>query len=237
MKRNQFFTTVGAAALCAMSLLSTTAQAQQAEVGSIAYLPQPAINQIEPAAGGNGVEPENNRRQWARYFEYEHREHCQNYVAPPDGWRVVNCDLQRIEQPVAMVQPLTVIEPAAGEVAPMIAHDHKIYFDFDRDNIRPTEQAEINATVSDIQSSRPSLVTVSGYADAAGTNAYNDDLSARRASNVAAALRAQGVAPDIIVTKAYGENNLAVPTADGVPLQDNRRVTVGFEVPGSTPGM
>ncbi|MEZ0262664.1 MAG: OmpA family protein [Alphaproteobacteria bacterium] len=232
MKRKQLFMSVTAAALCAAFIFnSNPAQAQQAEVGSIAYLPSASIYQIEPAAGGDvQASIEKDRRHWARFFEYEHREHCQSYVPPPAGWTFKNCQLERVGA-MQVSQTVTQIEPAAGPTTIVESYEprqHMVYFNFDRDDIRPSEQQTIITAASDILNSRASLVTVDGHADAAGSNAYNMDLSARRAQTIENALVANGVNRSIIETKHHGEENLAVQTPDGVPEQANRRASIIF---------
>lgn len=231
MKSKKFHLSVAAAALCAACLAYPTASsAQQAEVGSIAYLPTPSIYQIEPAAGGDTQSNiEQDRRHWARFFEYEHREHCQGYVEPPEGWVFKRCRLEPIAPPV-QVSTMTQIEPAAGGtvVGTYDMRSHMVYFDWDRDNIRPSEQPKISAAAQDIIQSRPSLVTIDGHADASGPNDYNMGLSSRRAQSVADALVSQGVSRDIISQDYHGEEDLAVETADGVRLEANRRASIQF---------
>ena len=62
-------------------------------------------------------------------------------------------------------------------------------------------------------------IQVEGYTDAKGTDAYNDDLSLRRADAFASALKEHGVGVDI-TTHGSGEKNPVAPneTSDG---QDN----------------
>jgi len=67
---------------------------------------------------------------------------------------------------------------------------------------------------------------VTGHADRAGSEAYNMELSLRRANAVRAALVARGVSPDSITVAGRGETEPDVPTADGVEEQVNRRVRI-----------
>ena len=67
---------------------------------------------------------------------------------------------------------------------------------------------------------------IEGHTDRAGSNAYNIDLSQRRAQSVAGYLQQQGIGSEIGTVDWEGETEPAVETADGVRLQENRRVEV-----------
>jgi outer membrane protein OmpA-like peptidoglycan-associated protein len=176
---------------------------------------------------------------WSVFMEYnQNREPCQHYVDPPAGYVLKGCDFYRVEK-VAMAEiqgppaPAT-IEPAAGEPAAILQPPVTVYFDWDKYNIRPSERAKLDSVISDIVQERPSLVVVAGHADASGPAAYNMKLSERRAQTIADAMIAQGVNPDVIDRQAYGETDLAVPTADGVRLEENRRTVIQYSIkPGN----
>lgn len=76
-------------------------------------------------------------------------------------------------------------------------------------------------------------VSVAGYADPRGSEAYNDELSLRRAANVAAVLMSAGVPRERIVIEAHGKSaaGRADGDFDGYALE--RRVTVRLQLPGS----
>src|SRR5262245_17375727 len=102
-----------------------------------------------------------------------------------------------------------------------------ILFDWDKSNINDAGQAVINQILADIQARGGSVnVSATGHADRAGSEEYNMALSLRRADSVREALIAGGVAADSITTAGRGESENAVPTADGVKEQANRRVEV-----------
>jgi hypothetical protein len=69
---------------------------------------------------------------------------------------------------------------------------------------------------------------VTGYADKAGRPAYNQRLSERRAEAVRRELERLGVPSSAVQVAAEGENDPAVPTADGVPEARNRRVVIAM---------
>ncbi|MGH8782456.1 OmpA family protein [Paraburkholderia sp.] len=74
----------------------------------------------------------------------------------------------------------------------------------------------------------PHLVVV-GHTDQAGSLAFNDRLSRRRAQSVAAFLIKQGIPARQIETAGRGKRDPLVPTADGVPNPMNRRVVIDIQ--------
>jgi OOP family OmpA-OmpF porin len=113
--------------------------------------------------------------------------------------------------------------PMAAE-APMMPETFIVYFDFDMSNINPAAQAVLNEVLAAVQSGAP--ISVTGHADRSGPEDYNMGLSLRRADAVREALIAGGVTADQITVSGRGEEEPAVPTADGVREQANRRVEI-----------
>src|SRR5438270_37113 len=74
---------------------------------------------------------------------------------------------------------------------------------------------------------------IAGYADPRGSDAYNDELSLRRAQAVAAVLMSAGVPGERILIEAHGktESTSAAGDLDAYALE--RRVTVRVELQGS----
>jgi outer membrane protein OmpA-like peptidoglycan-associated protein len=72
-------------------------------------------------------------------------------------------------------------------------------------------------------------VNVHGFTDTVGDEATNKELSEARADAVAAVLEENGVDPDRIRTRGFGERRLRVATPDGVDEPANRRVEVVLE--------
>ena len=68
---------------------------------------------------------------------------------------------------------------------------------------------------------------VVGHTDRAGTDAYNEGLSERRANAVTALMTSLGIPQSAIATSARGETTPRVPTEDGVRNPQNRRVEIG----------
>ena len=75
-------------------------------------------------------------------------------------------------------------------------------------------------------------VLIEGHTDSAGSEAYNLDLSQRRAREMENLLIVQGVDPKRIVTRAYGEDYPVASNATAAGRQQNRRVEVVVLNPG-----
>ncbi|MCF7559267.1 OmpA family protein [Sabulilitoribacter multivorans] len=81
----------------------------------------------------------------------------------------------------------------------------KIYFDFDRSNIREDAATTLNVLV-DLMKKYPSMeVEVSAHTDARGPDQYNLDLSKRRAASTLEYLVSQGIERSRLKSIGYGE--------------------------------
>jgi outer membrane protein OmpA-like peptidoglycan-associated protein len=112
-----------------------------------------------------------------------------------------------------------------------------IYFDFDKSYIRPDAAIELNKVV-EVMRKYPDLIIEGGsHTDSRGTFKYNEALSTRRANSTVQYIIEQGISPDRISAKGYGETQLVNGCADGVNCSEkehqfNRRtefVIVNYE--------
>ena len=164
-------------------------------------------------------ESNNVQEQNAYFYEFDRDEQCQGYYWGVRQLGIYNaCDNDEEEVVV-------VAEPVANSE---LLNEYTVYFDFDESDIRPQDMDVLRQAARDITKYNPSDVAVVGYTDTRGSNAYNDALSARRANTVSNALTSMGVENYVVKEAAKGETDLAVPTADEVRLQENRRVAIQF---------
>ena len=101
-----------------------------------------------------------------------------------------------------------------------------VYFGWNRSWVGPAGMAILQQAAAVYKAGGVVAVHITGYTDTSGSVPYNQRLSLRRAKHVADALLHLGVAPQAMAIGGAGENNLAVPTPDGVPEPRNRRVTI-----------
>ena len=110
----------------------------------------------------------------------------------------------------------------------------EVLFDFDKASIRPDARVALEEISASIAQRFPDRsLEVRGHTDAKGSDAYNKDLSERRASSVKTWLATKGgVQKNRMVTFGFGEIKPVAPNtkADGsddpVGRQRNRRVEI-----------
>ena len=103
----------------------------------------------------------------------------------------------------------------------------RVFFDFDRYDLRPDAQATVQALSAWLNSNPQVTLTVEGHADERGTREYNLALGERRATAAKNYLVALGISPDRIETISYGKERPAVLGSDEAAWAQNRRaVTV-----------
>jgi OmpA-OmpF porin, OOP family len=110
-----------------------------------------------------------------------------------------------------------------------VATEFIVYFGWDVAELSPLAQSFLNDVADAAADQDPALISIGGYTDTSGSAEYNIQLSERRADNVAAYLAGQGVDSSIMDVRWFGEEDLAVPTEDGVREPNNRRVEITFE--------
>jgi opacity protein-like surface antigen len=111
---------------------------------------------------------------------------------------------------------------------PPVPQVYLVFFDWDKYNITPEGMRIIQLAAEHYRAGGSVRLTVTGFTDTSGSPSYNQRLSERRANAVAAALQKLGVARADMAVSGRGENDLRVPTADGVREPQNRRVEIVF---------
>jgi len=138
----------------------------------------------------------------------------------------------------ACAQPAPPPPAAAAPPPPPPEHNFTVFFDWDRANITPEGQQIVEAAAGTFKSGPPVSVQVIGHTDTSGSAAFNQKLSVRRAQNVGNALAQAGVPPSAMNVSGVGQNDLKVPTPDGVREPQNRRTEIiegGGEPPPPPP--
>jgi OOP family OmpA-OmpF porin len=118
--------------------------------------------------------------------------------------------------------------PATAAVEPP-ARDYLVFFDFDKTDIRNDSAGILDRVVDAFGKLKGKVVSLIGHADRAGSQAYNQKLSERRAVSVRAYLEQRGIQTRAIETSGRGETDPRVPTPDGVREQENRRVEIRLD--------
>lgn len=105
-----------------------------------------------------------------------------------------------------------------------------VYFDYDKADLRPESIAAMDSLVTFMNDNRSLSVEIYAFTDSKGTDAYNKQLSLKRAEAVKQYLVQAGVEESRMIAKGLGETNPAAPnTSTGggdnpIGRQLNRRV-------------
>jgi outer membrane protein OmpA-like peptidoglycan-associated protein/tetratricopeptide (TPR) repeat protein len=103
-----------------------------------------------------------------------------------------------------------------------------IYFEFDKSTIKPEAALDL-AKILDVMGEYPNMkIDIRSHTDSRGTSKYNEALSERRAKSTKEWLIKNGISPNRLSSKGYGENQLVNNCSDGVKCteeehQQNRR--------------
>jgi outer membrane protein OmpA-like peptidoglycan-associated protein len=125
--------------------------------------------------------------------------------------------------------------PAETLLAQASTQQYVVLFALDSATLDSEALATIAAAAQEFQRTGSARISLRGHTDTSGNAAYNQALSERREQAVTDELVRQGVPADAISGVAVGEADPAVPTGDGVPEEQNRRVEIALEAPPPPP--
>ena len=114
-------------------------------------------------------------------------------------------------------------EPVQSEVI-TLNDAGDVLFAFNQSDLTPAAQSKLDSLMPKLQSDDVVSIKVIGHTDSVGVDTYNQALSERRASSVAAYLLSQGVAPNKLTSEGKGQSQ---PVADNETEEGrakNRRV-------------
>lgn len=108
----------------------------------------------------------------------------------------------------------------------------RIYFDFDKADIRDESIVELNKLLVFLNANPSVVVEISGHTDSRGDDDYNLRLSDRRAKSVVAWLKARAVPSKRMVSRGYGETRHIAPNEnpDGSDNPEGRQLNRRIEL-------
>lgn len=152
------------------------------------------------------------------------------YYAEKEGYYPVSksIDLRESEQGVD-VEVNIVLAPIEKIIEEGLAvRLNNIFFDYDKATLRAESQAELDRLFELLRRYPKARIEIAGHTDSIASDAYNADLSQRRAQSVVDYLVMKGFPRANLIAKGYGES---VPVADNGTddgRQLNRRVEFRF---------
>jgi len=115
---------------------------------------------------------------------------------------------------------------AAIAAQPAAPASYTLYFDAGGDAITAASKPTLDAILADVGRRPVPDVLVIGHTDTVGDDAFNDSLGQKRADAVRNILVGLGIAAADVHAVSRGKRELAVPTAEGVADERNRRVVI-----------
>ena len=109
-----------------------------------------------------------------------------------------------------------------------VTFDSGILFPFDSDALQPAGRDNLRRLADSLQDNPRTEIMLVGHTDAAGTDAYNEELSLRRARAAASYLGAQGIARNRLLTSGKGETEPIATNDDESGRRQNRRVEIAI---------
>lgn len=116
------------------------------------------------------------------------------------------------------------VKPVEPPVSEVITLNGNVLFAYNQSDLMPEARNELDSLMAKLQGTDVVSVKVIGHTDSQGSDAYNQKLSERRASSVAAYLLSQGLAPDKLTSEGRGESQPVADNDTEEGRSQNRRV-------------
>jgi OmpA-OmpF porin, OOP family len=121
-------------------------------------------------------------------------------------------------------------DPVKRDIALESVHENaaivlsNIFFDVDKFDVQPESTTELEK-VADFLAKNPTIkIEISGHTDNTGSEAYNQQLSEKRAKSVADFINNKIISKNQIQIKGYGSKKALLPNTSEENMQKNRRI-------------
>jgi outer membrane protein OmpA-like peptidoglycan-associated protein len=101
-----------------------------------------------------------------------------------------------------------------------------VLFEFDKANLKPGATRSLTNVAQFLRENAERQITIEGYTDNVGSDAYNRELSQRRADSVRDFLVQSGISADRITARGLGEEYPVASNDTQAGRQQNRRVQI-----------
>ena len=110
-----------------------------------------------------------------------------------------------------------------------IDRSHETFFDTDQYDITPIETAKLNRFIASLPKDKIEDISIYGYCDDRGSDAYNNKLSQQRADAIKAIFSEQGIS-DTIIKNSDGKGELLLTRLDDVTNEVQRKLNRKVEI-------
>ncbi|MFH1830492.1 MAG: OmpA family protein [Pseudomonadota bacterium] len=101
-----------------------------------------------------------------------------------------------------------------------------VHFDFDKYVVKPAGKKILDEDVALLSKDKTLDISIEGHCDIVGSDAYNQNLSERRANAVYKYFLTKGISADRMRTIGYGRTKPLVPNDTAANRAKNRRVEI-----------
>lgn len=138
-----------------------------------------------------------------------------NYVATTqvEGYMNSSKTITTVGKPFGTIKETILVEKVVvGQIFVM----ENIYYDFDKWDILPESEVELDKLVQVMNDNPSWKVELGSHTDCRGNDAYNEKLSQKRSDSAVEYIVNSGIAQERIIAKGYGETMLVNECDDGV---------------------
>lgn len=144
---------------------------------------------------------------------------------------LITASILALAAPAAHAQQSKMPAMAPAAETQSMTDTFMVFFGLGQSKLTPEAQDVVAKAAQEFKTTGAARIDATGFTDTTGSAEYNQRLSEKRAQSVADELVRLGVPASVIVTAGRGQNDLLVPTGDGVAEPQNRRVEIVTERP------
>ncbi len=126
-------------------------------------------------------------------------------ITEMEGYMNNSVEISTVGKPFGIIKDTIWIEKVVVQQKFVMQN---IYYDFDKWNILPESEVELNKLVKIMKDNPGWKVELGSHTDSRGSDAYNEILSQKRSDSAVAYIVSNGISKDRIIAKGYGESQL-----------------------------
>jgi len=126
----------------------------------------------------------------------------------------------------ALEQELAALKASDTERGLVMTLQEGVLFEYDKAELKSGAMRSLEPLITFLREHPDRTLLIEGHTDSTGSDAYNSDLSQRRAEAVRDFLASNGISADRIVARGYGESYPVTTNTTEAGRQQNRRVEV-----------